>query len=88
MYVYCIYVFILYVFILYVFINTYCMHVNNTVCQPRKSSVFKYKKTSYIIFGNNKKTKQVNMNIKIDDVPVERQYETKFLGVILSSDLK
>jgi len=28
------------------------------------------------------------MNIKIDDVPVERQYETKFLGVILSSDLK
>ena len=46
------------------------------------------KKTSYIIFGNNKKTKQVNMNIKIDDVPVERQYETKFLGVILSSDLK
>ena len=28
------------------------------------------------------------MNINIDDVPVERQYETKFLGVISSNDLK
>ena len=45
------------------------------------------KKTSYIIFGNNN-VKTLNLNIRIQNLPIERQYDTKFLGVILSSNLK
>lgn len=45
------------------------------------------KKTSYIIFRNNN-TKKLNITIKIQNIAIERQNETKFLGVILSSNLK
>ena len=44
------------------------------------------KKTSYIMFGNNN-VKKLNMHLHIQNIPIERQYETKFLGVILSSNL-
>ena len=42
-------------------------------------------KTSYIIFCHNNK-RNININCKIQDIPITRQYDTKFLGVILSSD--
>ena len=43
------------------------------------------KKTSYMIFGN--KT-NLSANIIIDSTPLIIQYDTKFLGVILSANLK
>jgi len=43
------------------------------------------KKTSYIIFGHKK---DLNANIFIDNIQLARQYDTKFLGVILSANLK
>ena len=42
-------------------------------------------KTSYIIFGNKKFN---NVNLFINNTALDRQYDTKFLGVILSSNLK
>ena len=42
-------------------------------------------KTSYIIFGNKKCN---NVNLCIHNTPLTRQYDTKFLGVILSSNLE
>ena len=42
-------------------------------------------KTSYIIFGNKKCN---NVNLCINNTALDRQYDTKFLGVILSSNLK
>ena len=42
-------------------------------------------KTSYIIFGNKKCH---DINIFIQNTSLSRQFETKFLGVILSSNLK
>jgi hypothetical protein len=42
-------------------------------------------KTSYIIFAN---TKCHDLNIVVNSVSVVRQFDTKFLGVILSSNLK
>ena len=41
-------------------------------------------KTSYLIFGNNK---NLTANIFINKIPINQQHETKFLGVILSSNL-
>ena len=43
------------------------------------------KKTSYMIFGYKK---SLNAHIYIDNVLLERQYDAKFLGVILSANLK
>ena len=43
------------------------------------------KKTSYMIFGNSKNK---TANIYIDNILLNRQYDTKFLGVILSANLK
>ena len=43
------------------------------------------KKTSYIIFGHRQ---NLTAHIYIDNVLLERQYDTKFLGVILSANLK
>ena len=43
-------------------------------------------KKTYIIFGN--KTKNVSLNIQIKNNPIQKQNETKFLGVVLSSNLK
>ncbi|MFZ2539889.1 MAG: reverse transcriptase family protein, partial [Oscillospiraceae bacterium] len=42
-------------------------------------------KTSYIIFGNRK---YENLDIYINNIQLIRQYETKFLGIILTADLK
>ena len=42
-------------------------------------------KTSYIIFGNKR---YQNINIRIQDICISRRYETKFLEVILSANLK
>ena len=42
-------------------------------------------KTSFMIFSRKK---NLTANILINDVQLHRQYETKFLGVILSADLK
>ena len=42
-------------------------------------------KTSYIIFGNKKYD---DINICFRDTTLARQYESKFLGVILTSQLK
>ena len=42
-------------------------------------------KTSFIVFGNRK---NLEVKIYIDNMLLERQNDTKFLGVILSSDLK
>ena len=41
-------------------------------------------KTSYLIFSNNK---NLTANIFIDKMPINQQYDTKFLGLILSSNL-
>jgi hypothetical protein len=43
------------------------------------------KKTSYMIFGNSENK---TANIYIDNILLNRQYDTKFLGVILSANLK
>ena len=43
------------------------------------------KKTSYMIFGRKK---NLTANIVIDNSLLSRQYDTKFLGVILSANLK
>ena len=42
-------------------------------------------KTSFIIFGRKK---NLTANIYINNVLIQRQHDTKFLGVILSADLK
>ena len=42
-------------------------------------------KTSFIIFGRNK---NLTANIYINKVLIQRQHDTKFLGIILSADLK
>jgi hypothetical protein len=42
-------------------------------------------KTSYMIFGNKK---YQNLSLLIENSPFLRQFETKFLGVILSANLK
>jgi hypothetical protein len=43
------------------------------------------KKTSYMIFGNKK---NLSANLIIENTPLIIQHDTKFLGVILSSNLK
>jgi hypothetical protein len=45
------------------------------------------KKTSYLIFGN-KNVRDLKLNISIQNTFIEKQNETKFLGVILSDDLR
>ena len=45
------------------------------------------KKTSYLIFGN-RNVHNLKLNICIQNTLIEKQQETKFLGVILSDDLK
>ena len=42
-------------------------------------------KTSYMIFNHKK---QLTARLLINNVPLEVQYDSKFLGVILSSNLK
>ena len=45
------------------------------------------KKTSYLIFGN-KNVRDLKLNISLQNTFIEKQNETKFLGVILSDDLR
>ena len=42
-------------------------------------------KTSYMIFGTRKYN---DINLRMQNTPLTRQYETKFLGIILSANLK
>ena len=45
------------------------------------------KKTNYMIFTQKTNVTDTLMNIKIDNVPIQKVHQTRFLGVIINDKL-
>ena len=44
-------------------------------------------KTNFMVYSNKKSIVQQNFNLKLDNTSIERVYKTKFLGIIIDSNL-
>ena len=50
--------------------------------------VLNYKKTNYMIMGSPKESSIMNIKPKINDIPIERVFSTKILGLHIDNNLK